>query len=49
MRYSTNRTYRDCMILEVEKLLKKIDETENKRKKGFIEKIIEFIKRILKK
>jgi hypothetical protein len=47
MRYSTDRSYRDCVMVEVEKMIKKID--ESKTKESFIKKLINFIKKIIKK
>lgn len=47
MRYSTERSYRDCVMVEVEKIIKKIEQPE--KKENFIKKIIKFIKKITTK
>jgi hypothetical protein len=44
MNYSTNRSYRDSIMIEVEKTIKKLDEPILNSEKSFLEKIKEFIK-----
>lgn len=47
MKYSNERSYRDCLMVEVDRLIKRLDETKNEE--NFIKKIFLFIKRKIKK
>jgi hypothetical protein len=48
MRYSTNRSYRDSVMVEVEKVIKRL-ETENQKDENFFSSFWFFIVKIYKK
>lgn len=48
MRYSTNRSYKDSIALEVDKVIKKLEE-ENKNDNKFLLKVSNFFSKFFKK
>ena len=52
MKYFNNRSYRDCMMVEVEKMIKNIEEPTTEKQNLFLKNsknIINKIKNLLKK
>jgi len=48
MRYNTNRSYRDCLLVEVDKVIKNLDKKKPIKKNWWVV-FVKYIKNIFKK